>query len=78
MRQLVWAAAFLAFDRESGRVRPGAITGITVVALAVASHVVLAEPWMEQAGFPATAHASTGAGPSLAPVADCRTEAGRP
>lgn len=78
MRQLTWALTFLTFDREAGRARPATITGLAVVVLTVASHVVLSEPWMQQAGFPATVHAPTGAGPSLAPVADCRAEASRP
>ena len=74
MRQLAWAAAFLVFDRESGRPRPAAITGVTVVALTVASHLWLSGPWMRQAGFPDAVHAPAAA-PTPKTSATCSTEA---
>jgi len=61
VRGIVYALAFLLFDREAGRVRPSALAGLGVVALSAISHLWLSGPWLEQAGFPALAHASPAA-----------------
>lgn len=50
--QLVYALGFAFFDREAGRVRPAAVTGLIVVVLAIVSHLWLSGPWLRQAGFP--------------------------
>ena len=69
MTQIAYAVAFLLFDRESGRVRPSALTGLGVVALTIVSHLWLSGPWLEQAGFPAVAHASPAAAAPRPPTA---------
>jgi len=77
MKQAAWTLAFLVFDREAGRVRPGAVTGLTVAVLAVASHVVLSGPWMRQAGFPAVDHTAVATVVHSPTPTTCRTEATR-
>jgi drug/metabolite transporter (DMT)-like permease len=52
LAQIVYAAGFLFFDRESRRVRPAVVTGLIVFVLAIVSHLWLAGRWMQQAGFP--------------------------
>src|SRR5262249_31071674 len=58
---LVYAAGFLVFDREAGRVRPAIVTGLIVVVLAIVSRLWLSESWLEQAGFPDVPHAQPAA-----------------
>lgn len=80
MTGLAWAVAFLIFDREAGRPRLAAVTGLMVVVLTVASHLWLSGPWLRQAGFPAAAHPPAAAS-SPAPIAHNRcagTPAGVP
>ncbi len=74
MTRLAWTVAFLLFDREAGRVRPAALTGLAAAVLTVASHVWLSGPWLQQAGFTA-AHAL--ATPSPPPIAPCSAKAPR-
>lgn len=76
MTRLVYVLAFLLFDREAGRVRPSALGGLGVVALAIVSHLWLSGPWLEQAGFPALAHSAAAAGPAL--TATCGEGRSRP
>ena len=77
MTHIVYALAFLLFDREAGRVRPSALAGLGVVALAIVSHLWLSGPWMEQAGFPALAHSAAAAQPTPA-AATCGEGGSRP
>ena len=74
MTGLAWAVAFLIFDREAGRPRLAAVTGLMVVVLTVASHLWLSGPWLRQAGFPAAVHSAADVLPSPTPVAHCRAE----
>jgi hypothetical protein len=79
VRQLTWALAFLVFDREAGRVRPGPVAGLAAaVLLTLASHLWLSGAWMRQAGFATVGHAPA-AIPALSPPTSttCRTEASR-
>jgi len=69
--QFVYVVAFLLFDREAGRVRPFTLTGLAVVVLAVASHLWLSGPWLQQAGFPAAAHSSTAEAARPTPAGLC-------
>lgn len=78
MTQIVDVVAFLLFDREAGRVRPSALTGVGVVALAVASHFWLSGPWLEYAGFPAAAHPPGCVVSSPSPTTRCSQEASCP
>jgi hypothetical protein len=61
---LVYAAGFLVFDREAGRVRPAIVTGLIVVVLAIVSHLWLSGAWLRQAGFPDVPHAQPAATPT--------------
>jgi len=76
--QLVYILAFLLFDREAGRARPSTLTGVGVVALAVASHLWLSGPWLAQAGFPAVAHSSTAEAARPTPAGLCGEGRSRP
>jgi hypothetical protein len=78
VRQLAWAAAFLAFDREAGHVRPAALTGLAVVVLTVISHQLMSGPWLLQAGFPAATRPPAATTSSPTSLTTCRTEATRP
>ena len=80
MRQLAWAFAFFVFDRDAGKVRPGAFVALTVLGLHFASDHLLSGNWMRQAGFPSIAHAPAAAvsspkSPTF--LTTCRTEASR-
>ena len=77
MTQVVYALAFLLFDREAGRVRPSVLAGLAAVVLAVASHLWLSGPWLEQAGLSAAIHPSTSAASPPAPPAVCSDGASR-
>ena len=78
MRGIVYALAFLLFDREAGRVRPSALTGLAAVALAIVSHLWLSGPWLEQAGIPAATHASPAAAAPRPAAASCGEGRARP
>ena len=78
MTQIACAVAFLLFDREAGRVRPSTLTGLGVVALAVASLLWLSGPWLQQAGFPTAARSSTAAASPATPSASCGEGRSRP
>jgi hypothetical protein len=64
-----YVVAFFLFDREAGRVRLHALTGLGVVALAVWSHLWLSGPWMLQAGFHAVTSSATAAAALPTPAA---------
>ena len=77
MTRIAYVVASRLFDREAGRVRPSTLTGLGVVALAVASHLWLSGPWLEQAGFPAAAHASPATAAPRALAVSCGGGRGR-
>ena len=77
MTQIAWALAFLLFDREAGRPRPAALTGLAVVVLTLASHQVMSGPWL-LAEFSTATRPPAATTSSPTSLTTCRTEAGRP